>query len=288
METVELLKQVRRVEIKSRGLSDKIFSGEYASAFKGRGMAFSENREYQHGDEVRSIDWNVTARMGTPYVKVFEEERELTVFILADISGSIGGGTRGVSRRDRITELAAVLAFSAMGNNDKVGAILFSDRIEKFIPPKKGRSHVLRIIREVLEIEPEGKGTDLTNALDHFLSAMKKRTVAFLLSDFRDSGYEDLLKRAGRKHDFVALKIEDPIDLNIPNVGWLPLKDPESGDTKWIRTGSKKSRLKYKADELERSDRLKKVFARAGVDSTTIRTDMPYVKPLMQLFDRRG
>jgi uncharacterized protein (DUF58 family) len=288
MDTVELLKRVRRVEIKSRGLSDKIFSGEYASAFKGRGMAFSENREYQHGDEVRSIDWNVTARMGTPYVKVFEEERELTVFILADISGSIDGGTRGVSKRDRITELAAVLAFSAMGNNDKVGAILFSDRIEKFIPPKKGRSHVLRIIREILEIKPEGKGTDLTNALDHFLTAMKKRTVSFLLSDFRDSGYEDLLKRAGRKHDFVALKIEDPIDLDIPNVGWLPLKDPESGKTKWIRTGSKKARVKYKAAELERANNLKKAFAKAGVDSTTIRTDLPYVKPLMQLFDRRG
>jgi uncharacterized protein (DUF58 family) len=288
MDTVELLKQVRRVEIKTRGLSDKIFSGEYASAFKGRGMAFSENREYQHGDEVRSIDWNVTARMGTPYVKVFEEERELTVFILADISGSIDGGTKGVSKRDRITELAAVLAFSAMGNNDKVGAILFSDCIEKFIPPKKGRSHVLRIIREIIEIEPEGKGTDITNALDHFLSAMKKRTVSFLLSDFRDSGYEDLLKRAGRKHDFVALKIEDPIDLDIPNVGWLPLKDHESGETKWMMTGSKKDRSRYRALELERSESLKRAFALAGIDSTTIRTDLPYVKPLMQLFDRRG
>ena len=288
MDTVELLKRVRRVEIKSRGLSDKIFSGEYASAFKGRGMAFSENREYQHGDEVRSIDWNVTARMGAPYVKVFEEERELTVFILADISGSSDVGTKGVSKRDRITELAAVLAFSAMGNNDKVGAILFSDRIEKFIPPKKGRSHVLRIIREILEIEPEGKGTDLSEALDHFLSAMKKRTVSFLLSDFRDEGYDDLLRRAGRKHDLVALKIEDPIDLEIPSVGWLPMKDPETGEVQWMMTGSKKQRNRFKALELERTEKLNKLFARAGIDATTIRTDMPYVKPLMQLFDRRG
>ena len=288
MDTVELLKRVRRVEIKSRGLSDKIFSGEYASAFKGRGMAFSENREYQHGDEVRSIDWNVTARMGAPYVKVFEEERELTVFILADISGSSDVGTKGVSKRDRITELAAVLAFSAMGNNDKVGAILFSDRIEKFIPPKKGRSHVLRIIREILEIEPEGKGTDLSEALDHFLSAMKKRTVSFLLSDFRDEGYDDLLRRAGRKHDLVALKIEDPIDLEIPSVGWLPMRDPETGEVQWMMTGSKKQRNRFKALELERTEKLNKLFARAGIDATTIRTDMPYVKPLMQLFDRRG
>ena len=288
MDTVELLKRVRRVEIKSRGLSDKIFSGEYASAFKGRGMAFSENREYQHGDEVRSIDWNVTARMGAPYVKVFEEERELTVFILADISGSSELGTKGVSKRDRITELAAVLAFSAMGNNDKVGAILFSDRIERFIPPKKGRSHVLRIIREILEIKPEGKGTDLSEALDHFLSAMKKRTVSFLLSDFRDEGYDDLLRRAGKKHDLVALKIEDPIDLEVPSVGWLPMKDPETGEVKWMMTGSKKQRNKFKALELERSEKLNKLFARAGVDAATIRTDMPYVKSLMQLFDRRG
>jgi uncharacterized protein (DUF58 family) len=288
MDTVELLKRVRRVEIKSRGLSDKIFSGEYASAFKGRGMAFSENREYQHGDEVRSIDWNVTARMGAPYVKVFEEERELTVFILADISGSSELGTKGVSKRDRITELAAVLAFSAMGNNDKVGAILFSDRIERFIPPKKGRSHVLRIIREILEIKPEGTGTDLSGALDHFLSAMKKRTVSFLLSDFRDEGYDDLLRRAGKKHDLVALKIEDPIDLEVPSVGWLPMKDPETGEAKWMMTGSKKQRNRFKALELERSEKLNKLFARAGVDAATIRTDMPYVKPLMQLFDRRG
>jgi uncharacterized protein (DUF58 family) len=251
-------------------------------------MAFSENREYQHGDEVRSINWNVTARMGTPYLKVFEEERELTVFIIADISGSIDLGTRGSTKRDSITELAAVLGFSALGNNDKVGAILFSDKIEKFIPPKKGRSHVLRIIRELLDVKSEGAGTDVTAALGHFLSAMKKRTVAFLLSDFRDDGFEQLLKRAGRKHDFVALRLDDPIDKEIPNVGFLPIKDPETDKEDWIWSSSKKARTKYKAAELKRCDALDKMFSRAGIDHTVIRTDRDFVKPLMQLFDRRG
>ena len=288
MDTSELLKRVRRVEIKSRGLSDRIFSGSYHSAFKGRGMAFSENREYQHGDEVRSINWNVTARMGTPYLKVFEEERELTVFIIADVSGSIDIGTRGSTKRDRITELAAVLGFSALGNNDKVGAILFSDKIEKFIPPKKGKSHVLRIIRELLDVESEGEGTDVTGALDHFLSAMKKRTVAFLLSDFRDDGFEQLLKRAGRKHDFVALRLDDPIDKEIPSVGFLPIKDPETGKEDWIWSSSKKARTKYKATELKRCDALDKMFSRSGIDHAVIRTDMDFVIPLMQLFDKRG
>jgi len=288
MDTSELLKRVRRVEIKSRGLSDRIFSGSYHSAFKGRGMAFSENREYQHGDEIRSINWNVTARMGTPYLKVFEEERELTVFIIADVSGSIDLGTRGSTKRDTITELAAVLGFSALGNNDKVGAILFSDKIEKFIPPKKGRSHVLRIIRELLDVKSEGTGTDVTMALDHFLSAMKKRTVSFLLSDFRDDGFEQLLKRAGRKHDFVALRLDDPIDKEIPSVGFLPVKDPETGNEDWIWSSSKKARTKYKAAELKRCDGLDKMFSRAGIDHTVIRTDRDYVKPLMQLFDKRG
>ena len=201
MDAAELLKRVRRVEITTRGLSDRIFAGEYHSAFKGRGMAFSENREYQHGDEIRTIDWNVTARMGHPYVKVFEEERELTVFLLIDISGSNTTGTRSKSKMELITELSAVLAFSAMGNNDKVGAILFTDRIERFIPPKKGRSHILRIIREIIETSPEGRGTDINSALGHFLSAMKKRTIAFLISDFRDSGFDQTLRQAGRRHD---------------------------------------------------------------------------------------
>ena len=204
MDTAELIQRVRRVEIKTRGLSDRIFSGEYHSAFKGRGMAFSENRAYQHGDEIRTIDWNVTARMGTPYVKVFDEERELTVFLLLDVSASGAWGSQGGSKRELMTELAAVLAFSAMGNNDKVGAIFFSDRIERYIPPKKGRFHVLRIIREAIEIEPVGRGTRMATALTHFLQAMKKRTICFLLSDFRDEGFEDVLKRAARRHDNVA------------------------------------------------------------------------------------
>ncbi len=288
MDTSELLKRVRRVEIKSRGLSDRIFSGQYHSAFKGRGMAFSENREYQPGDDVRAINWNVTARMGTPYLKVFEEERELTVFIIADISGSIDIGTKGATKRDRITELAAVLGFSALGNNDKVGAIIFSDRIERFIPPKKGKSHVLRIIRELLEITPEGKGTDITGALDHFLSAMKKRTVAFMLSDFIGNGYEKLLKRVGKKHDFVALQIEDPIDLDMPNIGFLPIIDPETEEEDWFMSQSKKERAHYKAQELNRKSILDKAFSKSGVDHTVIRTDRDFVQPLMQLFDGRG
>ena len=288
MDTAELLKRVRRVEIKSRGLSDRIFSGQYHSAFKGRGMAFSENREYAPGDEIRAINWNVTARMGTPYLKVFEEERELTVFIIADVSGSIDVGTKGATKRDRITELAAVLGFSALGNNDKVGAILFSDRIEQFIPPKKGRSHVLRIIRELLEIQPKGRGTDISGALEQFLSAMKKRTVAFMLSDFMGDDYENLLKRAGKKHDFVALQIEDPIDTDIPNVGFLPIIDPETSEEAFLFTQSKKKRARYKAEELRRKDTLEKMFSKSGVDHTVIRTDRDIVKPLMQLFDRRG
>jgi len=288
MDTTELIQRVRRVELKTRGLSDRIFSGEYHSAFKGRGMAFSENREYQHGDEIRTIDWNVTARMGHPYVKVFEEERELTVFLLLDVSGSNATGTRQRTKRELIAELSAVLAFSAMGNNDKVGAILFSDRIERFIPPKKGRSHVLRIIREIIEIDPEGKGTDISSALAHFLSAMKKRTISFLISDFRDEEFEQTLKQAGRRHDLVALRVEDPIDRTLPNVGWLPLQDPETSQIRWMQTSSKRVRKKHAHAEMEREEALKSLFVRSGVDQAVLMTDQPYVQPLMQLFDRRG
>lgn len=288
MDTAELIQRVRRVELKTRGLSDRIFSGEYHSAFKGRGMAFAENRAYQHGDEIRTIDWNVTARMGSPYVKVFEEERELTVFLMIDVSASNAMGTRRMTKRDLASELAAVLAFSAMGNNDKVGAILFSDRIERFIPPKKGRSHVLRIIREIIEIEPEGKGTDLSSALQHFLQAMKKRTICFLISDFRDTAFDAVLKRAGRRHDVVALRVEDPVERELPAVGWLPATDPESGETRWINTTNKRARLRLAAKEREREDALRTMFARSGVDQAVLLTDEPYVQPLMQLFDRRG
>lgn len=288
MDTTELIKRVRHVELKTRGLSDKIFSGEYHSAFKGRGMAFSENREYQHGDEIRTIDWNVTARMGHPYVKVFEEERELTVFLLLDISGSSQVGTKGQSKRDLITELAAVLAFSAMGNNDKVGAIFFTDKIERFIPPKKGRSHMLRIIREAIEIEPTSHGTDISNALKHFLDAMKKRTISFLVSDFRDGRFEEMLKRAGRRHDLVALRISDPIEKELPAVGWLPIEDPETGSHQWIATHRASARKKHAKAEHEREQELTDLFLRSGVDCAVIRTDQPYVQPLMKMFDRRG
>ena len=288
MDTTELIQRVRRVELKTRGLSDRIFSGEYHSAFKGRGMAFSENREYQHGDEIRTIDWNVTARMGHPYVKVFEEERELTVFLLIDVSGSNSTGTRQQTKRDLITELSAVLAFSAMGNNDKVGAVLFSDRIERFIPPKKGRSHILRIIRELIEVVPTGTGTNINSALEHFLSAMKKRTIAFLISDFRDEGFDQTLRQAGRRHDVVALRVTDPLDRNLPSIGWIPVQDPESGQTKWVYTGRKSTRSTHAKREKIREAELKALFARSGVDQAVLCTDRPYVQPLMQLFDRRG
>jgi uncharacterized protein (DUF58 family) len=288
METAELISRVRRVELKTRGLSDRIFSGEYQSAFKGRGMAFSENREYMHGDEIRTIDWNVTARMGHPYVKVFEEERELTVFLVLDVSASQGTGSRGKSRRELLTELAAVLAFSAMGNNDKVGAILFSDRIERFIPPKKGRSHVLRIIRELIEFTPTGRQTRMADALDHFVRAMKKRTICFLVSDFRDVGFEDALRRAARRHDLVALRIEDPLDRRLPEVGWTQVQDPETGESTWLNTSRPQVRQRYAAAEHAREEGLRALFARSGVDAATLLTDAPYVEPLLRLFDRRG
>jgi uncharacterized protein (DUF58 family) len=288
MDTTELIQRVRRVELKTRGLSDRIFSGEYHSAFKGRGMAFSENREYQHGDEIRTIDWNVTARMGHPYVKVFEEERELTVFMLIDISASNDTGSQQRSKRELITELSALLAFSAMGNNDKVGAVLFSDRIERFIPPKKGRSHILRIIREIIEIQPEGKGTDISFALEHFLSAMKKRTIAFLISDFRDQGFERAIKQAGQRHDLVALRVTDPLDRKVPAVDWIPLQDPETGLHRWFNTSNRQSRKKHEIFEKKRESELKAIFARSGIDQAVLCTNRPYVQPLMQLFDRRG
>ena len=288
METAELISRVRRVELKTRGLSDRIFSGEYQSAFKGRGMAFSENREYMHGDEIRTIDWNVTARMGHPYEKVFEEERELTVFLVLDVSASQGTGSRGKSRRELLTELAAVLAFSAMGNNDKVGAILFSDRIERFIPPKKGRSHVLRIIRELIEFTPTGRQTRMADALDHFVRAMKKRTICFLVSDFRDVGFEDALRRAARRHDLVALRIEDPLDRRLPEVGWTQVQDPETGLSTWLNTSRPQVRKRYAAAEHAREEGLRALFARSGVDAATLLTDAPYVEPLLRLFDRRG
>ena len=292
MDAAELLKRVRRVEITTRKLSDRIFSGEYSSAFKGRGMAFAENREYQPGDEVRTIDWNVTARTGTPHVKVFEEERELTVFLLIDVSGSVQGGTRERTQMDLLTELSAVLAFSAMGNNDKVGAILFTDRIEKFIAPGKGRSHVLRIVRDILDCKPEGRGSDVIQALSHFSAAMRKRTVAFLMSDFKHIGndieLETMLKRVGRRHDMVALHLDDPLNHELPSLGWMRVQDPETNVTRWRNTSSRRVKRDWAQQSLAHRDTLTQLMARSGMDFTSISTQGSLVKPLLRIFNARG
>lgn len=288
METTELLKKVRAIEIRTRGLSRQIFSGEYHSAFKGRGMAFSENREYQHGDEIRTIDWNVTARMGHPYVKVFEEERELTAIILADVSASGNFGSRQQLKRQLITELSALLAFSAIQNNDKIGVLLFSDRIEKFIPPKKGKTHILRIIRELLEFSPQGRGTDVGMALDYLNRVIKKRSICFILSDFIDDGFDHALRITARKHDVIALHIEDQGEAELPRAGWMLVRDAEGDRLRWINTGSRITRKALKIERLERRSRLRESFGRAGVDNISLKTNEPYVKPLMTLFKQRG
>jgi uncharacterized protein (DUF58 family) len=287
MDTKELLKKVRKIEIKTKGLSSQVFSGEYHSAFKGRGMAFSEVREYMPGDEIRTIDWNVTARFNRPYVKVFEEERELTVMLIVDISASESFGTKEMLKREIIAELCAVLAFSATQNNDKIGLTLFTDQIELYVPPKKGKKHILRIIRELIEFQPTGKKTDIKEALRYFTNMVKKRSIAFIVSDFMDDNFEEALKVANKKHDIVALKIEDDIENEIPNVGLIQLKDNETGQTKWINTSSKKTRTKYKANAIKRNGELKETFRKAGVDYTTIATNRPYIIPLMNLFKQR-
>lgn len=287
--TSELLKKVRKIEIKTRGLSNQIFSGEYHSAFKGRGMAFSEVREYQHGDEIRTIDWNVTARFGHPYIKVFEEEREMTVMLLVDVSGSKEFGTQEKSKQELATEICAVLAFSAIQNNDKVGVIFFSDIIEKFIPPKKGKSHILMIIRDLLDFQPKRKGTDIGLALKYFTNVIKKRSTSFLISDFVDNKpYEDALKIANKKHDLIALHIYDKAEEDLPNLGLIPLLDAETNQLKWVNSSSKDVRIHYKAEALKRKDQLKNTFRRSGVDNAEIVTEMNYIKPLMNLFKRRG
>lgn len=287
-DTAELLKKVRRIELKTRGLTNQIFGGEYHSAFKGRGMAFSEVREYIPGDEVRTIDWNVIARLGIPYVKVFEEERELTVILMVDISASDRFGTRKREKSDLITEICAVLAFSAMTNNDKIGVIFFTDRVEKFIPPKKGKSHILRIIRELLEFEPEGKGTDITEALRYLNNVVKKRSIAFLLTDFNDEGYEEALKPASRKHDLVALHIYDQRELTIPNIGLVPFSDPETDEEIWVNTSSAKTRKAYEENAAKMMYRAESACKRAGVDRAVIATHESYITPLRGLFDKRS
>lgn len=288
MDTKDLLKKVRKIEIKTRGLSNQIFSGEYHSAFKGRGMAFSEVREYQTGDEIRTIDWNVTARFNHPYVKVFDEEREMTVMLLVDVSGSKNFGTQLQQKQELATEICAVLAFSAIQNNDKVGVLFFSDRIEKFIPPKKGCSHILMIIRELIDFKPQNKGTDIAQALQYFTSAIKKRCTAFLISDFMNEGFENELKIANRKHDLVSLRLFDVHEEEFPDLGLIPVRDEESGELAWINTSDKQVRYAFKAAALERKSRLESVFKKSGVDFTQIGTHESYVKPLMTLFKKRG
>jgi uncharacterized protein (DUF58 family) len=282
VETSDLLKKVRKIEIKTRGLSSQIFSGEYHSAFKGRGMAFSEVREYAPGDDVRTIDWNVTARFSTPYVKVFEEERELSVVLVVDVSASGAFGTNKQIKQDLITELCAVVAFSASQNNDKIGVIFFSDKIEKFIPPKKGKSHVLRIIRDLIEFKPENKKTNLELALKYLTNVIKKKSIVFLISDFFvDQNYRDALKIANKKHDLVALRIIDTKETELPNVGLVKLKDNETGKLMWVDTSDKTFRKQFAVNHLKEN------FNRSGIDATNIFTHENYVKPLMNLFKNR-
>jgi len=287
VETKELLKKVRKIEIKTRGLTRQFFAGEYHSAFRGRGMTFSEVREYQYGDDIRNIDWNVTARFNHPYVKIFEEERELTVMLVIDVSASGEFGTRLQLKRDLITEIAAVLSFSAIENNDKIGVILFSDRVEKFIPPQKGRRHILKIIRELLEFRPESKGTDISESLRFLTNAIKKRCTAFLISDFKDKGYARSLQVANNKHDVVALHVYDRREASLPPVGLLRVMNAETGLEQWIDTSRQKVRESYAMKWESHVEMMKEIFSRAGVDSVSLPTGEDYVKPLMQLFKRR-
>jgi uncharacterized protein (DUF58 family) len=288
MESSELIKKVRKIEIKSRGLSTQIFSGEYHSKFKGRGMAFSEVREYQPGDDIRTIDWNVTARFSHPFVKVFEEEREMTVMLLVDVSASENFGTKKQLKQDLLTELCAVLAFSAMQNNDKIGVIFFSDKIEKFVSPQKGRTHVLRIIRELIEFKPSNKGTDIAYALRYFNNMIKKRCTAFLISDFIDNNFNDALKIACRKHDLVAIRLYDEREMELPKVGLINLLDSETGKTVWVDSSNEEFRKYFISEARKREDNLFTTFRKNGVDHTSIATHENYVKPLIDLFKRRG
>lgn len=288
METSEIIQKVRKIEIKTRGLSNHIFAGEYHSAFKGRGMTFAEVREYQYGDDVRSIDWNVTARFGHPYIKIFEEERELTVMLLIDVSGSREFGTVSRMKMDIFTEVAATLAFSTIQNNDKVGVIFFSDRIEKFIPPKKGRKHVLHIIREMVDFHPESNQTNIAEALRYFTNAIKKRSTAFVISDFFDKNFDKELTIANRKHDVVAVQVFDIRETELPDVGLLKLKDAETGKRIWVDTSDKRLRTTYKHAWGESQLQLKKTFTKAGIDSVSMSTSEDYVKTLMKLFKMRA
>lgn len=289
METQDLFKKVRKIEIKSRGLSSNIFAGKYHSAFKGHGMAFSEVRAYQYGDDVRDIDWNVTARTGTPHVKVFEEERELTVMLLVDVSGSLDFGTRGCLKRDVVTEISATLAFSAIQNNDKIGVVFFSDKIEKFIPPKKGRKHILYIIHEMLDFKPDSRKTDLSCVLEFLVSAVKRRCTAFLISDFyARQNYDKQMMICSNKHDVVAIQVYDPFAKTLPDAGLMKVCDLETGHEMFIDTSDKKLRNAHREYWLRRSKDISGLFKRCNIDSVSVATDEDYVKNLILLFKQRS
>ena len=287
METKELLKKVRKIEIKTRRLSNHIFSGEYHSHFKGRGMTFSEVRKYQYGDDIRDIDWNVTAKLNEPHIKIFEEERELTMMLLVDVSKSESFGTRFQQKRDLITELCAVLAFSAIQNNDKVGVVFFTNQIELFIPPNKGKTHILRIIRELIEFKPNGKGTKISEALKFLSSVVKKRSIVFVLSDFQDENYEKNLKIASGKHDLTALRIIDPSEEHLPDIGLVQLQNPETGTIDWVDTSSRSIRATYEKDYKSFVAKFKLYCTHSGTDFLDLRVDHSYTKQLLEFFKRR-
>lgn len=288
MTSTELLKKVRKIEIKTRGLSSHLFTGGYHSAFKGRGMSFSDVRLYHPGDDVRAIDWNVTARAGEPYIKVFEEERENTVMLLVDVSGSAVFGSHTQFKEEYLTELCAVLAFSAIANNDKVGVLLFSDRIELFIPPKKGKTHILRIIREILTAKPTGRGTDMKGTLQFIHNVLKKRSVCFILSDFLAAGYEDSLRILARRHDCIGIHCWDPLERDLPDVGVLRVADAETGEQTWVDTTSTRLRRQYRSTFEQHKANTQNMFRRAGADFLSLCTNQPYVNALLQFFAQRS
>ncbi len=288
MEVSELIKKVRKIEIKTKGLTNHIFSGEYHSAFKGRGMSFSEVREYQYGDDVRNIDWNVTARFQHPYVKIFEEERELTIMLLIDVSKSAFIGTQSQLKNEIIAEIAGVLAFSAIQNNDKVGVLFFSDKIELFIPPKKGKSHILRIIREILNFEPTSKNTNISVALENFNNMVKRKSIAFVLSDFVDENYDDELRHISKKHDVIGVKVYDNLDMQLPKIGLLQVCDVETGETKWIDTNDANTRRIYEERANMYDRNFEQSFLKAGADKLKINTAQSYVHILMNFFKKRA
>jgi uncharacterized protein (DUF58 family) len=288
MDTRELLKKVRQIEIKTRGVVNQIFSGEYHSVFKGRGMEFSEVREYQFGDDIRSIDWNVSARFNHPFVKIFEEERELTVMLVVDFSRSGTFGSVVQTKNEIAAEICAVLAFSAIKNNDKVGLILFTDRIEKFVPPKKGRAHILRIIRELVSFEPKGTGTNIKGALEYFNHVTKKRSIAFLISDFIDHGFDRILRIISRRHDIIAVELSDPREEHLPNAGLMKLRDAETGKERWIDSGDARMRRQFEIFWAERRAARRSLFLKSRVDAIAIRVDRPYIKPIVDFFQARA